>query len=154
MKNSLSEILKIVSEGKTATDRAKLLKKYESDALKFVLVLAMDQHHFTWGLPKGWVPKYTPCQYFGQEGMLYSELKRIGKFLVPGTYPNMSQEKRMKLFVQLLESVTPGDAELLLAIKDRRLPYQGIYRSIINMAFPDLLPPARMKEGETEEEHG
>ena len=154
MKLSISEILKKVSEGKTATDRAKLLKYYESDALKYVLVLAMDQHHFTWGLPKGWVPKYTPCPYYGQETMLYRELRKMGMFLLPGTYPNLPEDKRMKLFVQLLESVTPDDAELLIAIKDRRLPYQGIYRSIVNQAFPGLLPPARLKEGETEDDNG
>mgnify|MGYP000237506748 CR=1 FL=1 len=44
------------------------------------------------------------------------------------------------LFIELLEAVDPDDAKLLLAIKDKTLPYSGLDTDIINRAFPGLIP--------------
>ena len=146
----IAEILKIVSEGRTFMDRVKLLRKYDCGTLRDVLLLCYD-HRIVWGLPKGWVPNYRPCEYPDQHSMLYREMRKIHNFLLPGTHPDMPEEKRKKLFVQLLECLEPEDAEMMIAVKDRRLPFKGIYRKIINEAFGEgFLPPARDKGDNTE----
>ena len=59
---------------------------------------------------------------------------------VEGGNPSLKQLRRESLFVQLLETVSADDAKLLLAIKDKYLPYPGVTPDIIKEAFPGLLP--------------
>jgi hypothetical protein len=40
----------------------------------------------------------------------------------------------------MLERLDPKDAKLLLAIKDKHIPYPGITEDVIKEAFPGLLP--------------
>ena len=54
--------------------------------------------------------------------------------------PIFKQVKREQLFIELLENVTPADAKLLCAIKDKKLPWKGIDESMVREAFPGLLP--------------
>jgi len=39
----------------------------------------------------------------------------------------------------MLESIHPGDAKLLIAIKDRKWPYENITRDVVDSAFPLLI---------------
>jgi hypothetical protein len=39
-----------------------------------------------------------------------------------------------------LESVARKDAELLIAVKDKKFPYKGITKEIVKEAFPGLIP--------------
>jgi hypothetical protein len=43
------------------------------------------------------------------------------------------------MFIQILESIDPEDAKLLLAVKDKRIPYNGITQKLVKEAFPNLL---------------
>ena len=47
--------------------------------------------------------------------------------------------KRENLFIGILEAVHPDDAKLLLAMKEKKLPYSGLTPKIINEAFPELI---------------
>jgi hypothetical protein len=40
----------------------------------------------------------------------------------------------------LLEALDPDDAELLLSIKDKKMPYKGITYDLVASTFPGLLP--------------
>ena len=44
--------------------------------------------------------------------------------------------RREQLFVQILESVEPADAELILQMKDREI--KGVSKSVVAKAFPEL----------------
>ncbi len=50
--------------------------------------------------------------------------------------PNAKQMRREQLFVQILESVEPADAELILQMKDREI--KGVSKSVVAKAFPEL----------------
>jgi hypothetical protein len=50
----------------------------------------------------------------------------------------LKQHRREQLFIELLESVDPGDAKVLIGMKDGKLPYRGMTRKLVADAFPNL----------------
>jgi hypothetical protein len=65
------------------------------------------------------------------------EARRLYLFLEGGN-PDIKKVKREQMFIGLLESIHPQDAELLCMIKDKKLP-ENITKEIINSAFPGLI---------------
>lgn len=89
-----------------------------------------------WALPEG-KPPYKPCEYPNIENMLYGEAKKLYLFLEGGNN-NLKPLKREKMFVDLLESVTPEDAKLLISIKEKKLPFEGLKPETIKKAYPGI----------------
>jgi hypothetical protein len=51
----------------------------------------------------------------------------------------MKPLKREGLFLNLLESLNPEEAELLIAAKDKKMKSKGITKRLVNDTFPGLL---------------
>lgn len=136
MKLGLAEILENASKLQTRKDRAEYLKKHDSRALQDLVQYALHPA-INWDLPEG-NPPYKPCQYLDQEGMLYKELRRF-KLFVNGNGSNLKPVRLEALFIELLESIAPKDAELVLLVKDRKLP-KGLTPSVIEEVWPGLIP--------------
>ncbi len=136
MKLSVSEILKKASEMKNENDRIQWLRNNNSVALESVLRGAFDPK-IKWLLPEG-APPYKPNDLVDQQNKLYAEARKLYLFIEGGN-PDLKQLRRETLFVELLESVDPEDAKLLLAIKDKHLPYPGVTPDVVNKAFPGIL---------------
>lgn len=137
MRKSISSILKTCSEGKTVNDKVALLQQHVSDPLLIILKYAFDPN-IKFILPEG-SPPYKPCEFLDQEGRLYAELRRLYLFIEGGN-PSLTKAKREYLFIQLIESIDKQDAELLCAVKDKKLPYKGLTAAVVKKAFPGLLP--------------
>ena len=136
-KLGISEILEKVSKLKKKEERIEELRKNgDNRAMLQILQYAYDPR-VKWLLPEG-KPPYKPTQFLDQESNLYTETRRLYLF-VEGGNPNLTPIKREMLFIGLLENVAPADAELLCAIKDKKLPYKTITKEIVNEAFPGLL---------------
>lgn len=88
-------------------------------------------------LPSG-DPPYRPSQ-FDEWGRFYAEVRKLYLF-VEGGHPTLNQMKREFLFVELLESIHPEDAKLVLAMKDKKSPYKGLTKDVAIAAFPELFP--------------
>jgi hypothetical protein len=114
-----------------------MLQENNSVALQTVLRGAFDPA-IKWLLPEG-DPPYKPNDLVDQEHIFYHECRKMYLFIEGGN-PDLKQLRREALFVQLLETVSAKDAKVLLAIKDKHLPYPGITPDIIQEAFPGLLP--------------
>ena len=58
------------------------------------------------------------------------------------------------MFVNVLERLSPDEAEILLAIKDQKLSYKGLTYKLVKDTWPDLLPEQEEKSttSVTEEE--
>lgn len=136
MKRSISEILKLVSEQPTRQSKVETLLKHNTPVLTQVLQYALDPR-IKWLLPEG-SPPYKENVYPGQELNLYSEARRLYLF-VEGGNPNLTNIKRELLFIQLLEILDPNDAKLIIAAKDKKIPYKGITVKLVNEAFPGLI---------------
>lgn len=137
MKLSISEILKRASEITDDASRVTWLQQNASTTLQTVLRGAFDPT-IKWQLPEG-DPPYKPCDLVDQHHRLFTETRKLYLFIEGGN-PDLKQTRREHLFIELLEAVDPEDAKLLLAIKEKRLPYPGVTKSIVDQAFPGLLP--------------
>ena len=134
----IAEILKYVSEVNDYSLKVNILRKNESAVLKHLLQLAFTPG-VEWLLPPGKPPiKYNDLP--GQQGNLFAQW-RIFYLFFPGGNNNLKQSKREFLFVQMLESLDPKDADLICNIKDGMMPYDSVTPKLVNDAFPGLLPP-------------
>jgi hypothetical protein len=149
----IAEFLKKVSYQKHTKTKVEALKHNDSKPLRIILQAAFDPA-VKFALPAG-APPYTPNKLVDQENVLIREAEKI-KYFLEGFYPNMKPAKREQLFIEFLERLAPKDAELLLAIKDKKLPFKGISIQHVITALPGLIPnpgvkPFELKEDATEE---
>jgi hypothetical protein len=129
MTKTCYEIIEWCSKGKTRKDKIARLQKNSGPVLKTILGYTFDPN-VKWLLPEG----------LEVHGALTSELRRLYLF-VEGpteTQQKLKSQRREALFIELLESVHPEDAKLLLSMKERKLPVKGITRKLVAEAFPNL----------------
>ncbi len=134
MQLMISEILEQASQLKTKQQKIEFLRRHYSKQLHFVVMHAFDPR-IKFLLPEE-DPSYTPLQTGEGQGMLYSQARKLYLFL-EGSPTALTQLKREMLFIQLLESIDPKDATLLLSIKNKKLPYKTITEQLIKEAFGD-----------------
>lgn len=135
MKKSIASILKQTSELPSQQEQIKCLQANASPGLKQVLKHCFDPN-VKWLLPKGPI-EYKRTGDYGLESVLYYETRRFYLF-VEGGHPTLTDDQRLKLFTQLLSMVKSEDAELLISIKDKKLPYQGLTKATVKKAFSEL----------------
>ena len=146
MRKSISEILKLVSEQSTKQAKIDILRENYSPVLAQILQYALDPR-IKWALPEG-APPFKENVYPGQETVLFSEARRLYLFLEGGN-PNLTNFKREMLFVQFLEMLHPSDAKVIIAAKDKKIPYKGITTKLVNEAFPGLIMEENNGENQT-----
>lgn len=136
MRLSISEILSRADKLPTDREKIDFLRTHQSVPLYTVLKNAMDPS-VVFLLPEG-APPYKPNPYPGQELRLYAEIRRLYIF-IEGQSPDIKRARREQLFIEILEAISPQDAQLLIAMKDKRMPYDGITVDLVNQAFPGLI---------------
>lgn len=139
-KKSLSSIIREAASKTAFQDKINVLRQNASQSLYDLLCAAFDPR-LTFLLPSGAAPYKKVTGLLDQEGRLYVELKHIGKFLAINgqpVQPKLSSTKREMLFLQMLESIDPEDAVMMVSIKDKKLPYKGLTARTAQQAFPNL----------------
>ena len=132
----VAEFFEKVSKLKKKEEKVAALKHNDSFVIRTILQGAFDPR-VKWALPEG-TPPYKVNDLVDQENVLIRECRRLVHFIEGGN-PGLKQMRRETLFVELLESVAPKDAELLCAIKDKKFPYKGITVDVVKEAFPGLI---------------
>jgi hypothetical protein len=141
MRLSISEILQQVEAAPSREEKLRILKWWEADALKEVLKYAFHPD-LTFLLPDGDCP-YTPMPTGEGHGMLYTESRKLYLFAAfqgQPLHPTLKPAKRQLLFIQFLEGIDPQDAKLMVAIKDKQMPYKSVTPDLVLEAFPGLFP--------------
>lgn len=134
-RKSISWILEFTSKLPNDEERIKCLQANDNTAIRTVLKFALDPKA-VWLLPEG-APPYTPCEYPNQENMLYAESRRLYLFLEGGN-PNLKPIRREQMFIDLLQSIDVNDAKMLLAAKEKTLPWKEITPKLVQKAFPGI----------------
>ena len=140
----LSHILQNASQLATTEEKVAYLQQNVSTPLHMIIRFALHPD-IKWKLPDG-NPPYQIAENLDNEGILYSEARKLYMFIENGGYDNLTQIKREQLFISMLEVVHADDALLLLAIKDKRMPYKRMTARIFNLAFPEILPDTKEKD--------
>jgi len=70
-----------------------------------------------------------------------NKLRRLYMFLEGNqTAETLTDKRRNELLIQMLESIEPREAEVLLGIFQKDLGVKGLDYKFVKEAFPDLLP--------------
>jgi len=133
----LNEVLQKVSNAKTKAQKIKLLQEYNSPALRQILIANFDESVVSM-LPEGEVPYEKNDVPEGTEHTkLVHEYRKLYLFFKGGA--NISQTRRESLFIQLLEGLHKGEAELLCLMKDKKLGKRWkITKQCVEEAFPQI----------------
>jgi len=136
VKLGVAELLEKVNALKGEDQQIQVLRNNQSPALRSVLQ-GVFHPNIKWLLPEG-EPPYRKNELVDQENILHAVHRKLYLF-VEGGNDSLKQTRREALFIELLENVTPADAKLLLAMKDKRLPYNNISKETVMKAFPGLI---------------
>ena len=133
----LNEVLQKVSNAKTKAEKIKLLQKHNTPALRQILIANFDESVVSM-LPDGEVP-YTKNE--APEGTehtkLVHEYRKLYLFFKGGA--NVSQTRRESLFIQLIEGLHEGEAEVLCLMKDKKIGKRWkITKQCVEEAFPQI----------------
>lgn len=145
-KFTLPELLKHISD-LPAAKRAPALKQISAlrPAVRDVMKLVYHKN-IEFDLPKG-APPFKPLDMPGNWG--YNRLpKEIRKFnyFIKGIPNNLTKIQKEKIFIEVLESVSPEEAKLVLEIKEKKLSYKGINRKLAEEAIPEIFSGETTKE--------
>lgn len=118
-------------------ERVNFLRSKDSKNLRILLKAAYNPK-IEWVLPTGSVP------FLAIEGPARTNLLRVAGDLyvfVKGGADGLNKIRREHLFIQMLESLSPKEAEILVFIKDKSLEelYPNLNKETIEMAFPTVL---------------
>ena len=134
MKKGIGEIIKEVKDAKSVGEKIRILQREDNRELRGLLELTYD-NRLTWALPEG-NPPYKPLdKSFDNQGMLYSEMRRMYIFLEGKS--NVSKARREQLFIEILEQLDPDDAAVLIEAKDRKI--KGVSKNVVKQAYDDFL---------------
>jgi len=137
MKLLMHEVLQKVSNAKTKAQKVKLLDEYNTPALRALLIANFDESVISM-LPEGEVPyKKNDAPEGTEHTLLAQEYRKLYLFFKGGA--NVSQTRRETLFIQLLEGLHQGEAEVLTLVKDRKIGKRWkITRQCVEQAFPSI----------------
>jgi len=137
MKLLMHEVLQKVSNAKTKAQKVKLLEEYNTPALRAILIANFDESVISM-LPDGEVPyKKNEAPEGTEHTLLAQEYRKLYLFFKGGA--NISQTRRETLFIQLLEGLHQGEAEVLCLVKDRKIGKRWkITRQCVEQAFPSI----------------
>ena len=137
MKLLMHEVLQKVSNAKTKAQKVKLLEQYNTPALRAILIANFDESVISM-LPDGEVPyKKNDAPEDTEHTKLAHEYRKLYLFFKGGA--NISQTRRETLFIQLLEGLHKGEAEVLCLVKDKKIGKRWkITRQCVEQAFPSI----------------
>ena len=133
----MNEVLQKVSNAKTKAQKIKLLQEYNSPALRAILIANFDESVVSM-LPEGDVPfEKNDAPEDTEHTKLVHEYRKLYLFFKGGA--NISQNRREMLFIQLLEGLHQGEAEVLCLMKDRKIGKRWkITKQCVEQAFPQI----------------
>lgn len=131
------EIIEKVAAAKKREDKISILRQYHNNwALKDILRGTYDDK-IQWNLPAG-KPPFDPADEQTHPSSLTQHNKKFMYFVKGLQGDQMAAVKREKIFLDIIETVHPKDAELMLGMINKK-SIKGVTKKIVEEAFPDLI---------------
>lgn len=141
MTKAIYEIFDEVEKAPTKKEKVEVLQKNSNYALRNVLKGTFDPN-IQFVIDK--VPYYKPSDSPVGLGYtsLYQELTRIYIFQKnnPKVDPNLTQDRKEKILIQMLEALEKREAEVLMNMILKKQRVKGLTYNVVKEAFPDILP--------------
>jgi len=132
------EILDKAVKAKSRDERIKVLQDNQIMPVLDILRGTFDET-IQWNLPDG-EPPYTPNDESTPPSTLLKQHLNF-KYFVKGLRESnsLNKIKREKMFIDLLESVHPRDAELVISMINKKSPHRYLTKKLVQDAFPNLI---------------
>ncbi len=146
---SIPEFFQEIADEKSINRKAEILRENQSDGLIAILRSAFDDR-VEWVIPNTKPPfdaneeeDWLKCEIhledaanrFGRyckfDGQLTAQARSAG-------FRNLSDCEND--FITMIKQLHTSEADLLMEIVNKRLPYKGITPRLVNQAWPELLP--------------
>ena len=116
-----------------------LLREYRNDALVSLMIWNFDDTVRS-ALPEGDVPFKPNDAPAGTEHTSLRQEQRHFYNFIQGGNPSLSKTRRESIFIQILETLHPDEAQILILVKDQRLvaKYPTLSQEIIGEAYTDI----------------
>ena len=137
MKLLMHEVLQKVSNAKTKAEKIKLLREHNTQALRSLLIINFDESIISL-LPDGEPPFQKNESPEGTDHTkLEKEARILHHFFKGGS--SISKAKRESMFIQMLEGLSEGEANVLILAKDKKLGKRWkITKQCVEEAFPAI----------------
>jgi len=140
MNESIYEILLKVSKKSGNKARSEELARHHNDfGIKVILDLVYNPN-IKFLLPET-DPPFTPVdEAVDAQNVLKADIRLLKYCINVPDGEQLKPIKREQMFIQMLESVDPHDARLLLSVKNKKLPKElrDITESVVRKAFPGI----------------
>jgi len=138
----ISEIFEQAAGIKTKPEKIAFLRRNTSLALRDIIKGGFDES-VKFNIPDGAPPyKKDDAPVGFQPSSLHAQTRKFKYFVKGGMGDRINPNRRETMFINILESVHPSEAELVIAMKDKKLKgrYKGITKALCAEAFPSLFP--------------
>jgi len=132
------DILASVSAEGTNEKKVEILQRYNENFIKSILIWNFDESILS-DLPPGEVP-ITPKEDADQRpgSNLRKEWDKLYNF-VKGGNDAMNKLRKETMFINILETLHPSEAEILILVKDKKLQSKySITKELVSEAYPDI----------------
>lgn len=134
----ISEVLQSANKLGSKDERVNYLKEQDCTALRDILRINFDDT-IELSLPPGAPPFKKFDDSTGRTAKeLRFEYPKFANFVQAAT-PKLNQFKRETIFIDLLESIHPDDAQLFCNAKDKNIKLKYVTKAMIKTAFPNLI---------------
>jgi hypothetical protein len=141
-KKLISEVFEYAAKLKTKEEKKKFLLANSSLPLRDIIKGGFDES-IKFNIPDG-TPPYTKddAPIGHQPSTLYNQTRKFKYFVKGGIGDRILPARREKMFIDLLESIHSNEADLVIAMKDKKLKgkYSGITKKLCAETFPSLFP--------------
>ena len=130
------EILDKVHKAKSKEQKVSILRQYNTEGFRKIIKSSFDPK-IEWDIPEGSVPyRVNEAPEGTEHTRLATEANKLWHF-IKGADRNLSKTKREMMFIQMLEGLCQGEAEVLVTAKDKRLHqrYKGLSHAVVKEAF-------------------
>jgi hypothetical protein len=132
------EILDEFENAKNKNERKDVLLKYKGVPAFMDVLRGTFDDSLQFVLPEG-RPPFTANVPESVPGTLLKEHKKFGYFVKGGLGGDLPQYRREDLFIKVLETIHPADAEIVLKMIAKTAPVKYLTKNLVKEAFPNLI---------------
>lgn len=134
---NIYEVLEWVDKAATKKEKIEILQQNDSMVMKNILIGTFDEA-IEWNLPDT-PPPFVPADEHQPPSNIQKQLNQFPYFIKGGKGDNLLKVKRETMFIRMLESIHPKDANIILAMVAKKLPVKGLTKALVKEAFPNLI---------------
>jgi hypothetical protein len=133
----LYEVFENFTKAKDRKEKVQLLQNYSGSAFLTDYLRCVFDDRVQFNLPAGRPPYEAAAEESYPTSWRRQNTKL--KYFVKGLSDNTPSYKRESIFIGILETVHPKDAELLVDMINKKTPVKGLTKKIVEEALPQLL---------------